>query len=219
MNNKYYFSSPNGFNDPFDSWCKIIADGTDDEFLKLFEKHGSQNGHKMLEQYRSANYITKNKLLKETLRISLETVGVFCLTELNDNLLMYSHYADSHKGMCLQFTFDEEHSKKLRKVVYSHDSTLVKINVFKREYTEHVIMNKSNIWEYEREWRFIHLFKKGTTDRFFSFPPGFLTGIIFGCKTPSKDEEMLRSVMKSRAVKFYKAVQSDEFYGVDIMST
>jgi hypothetical protein len=36
----------------------------------------------------------------------LEEVGVVCLTETRDNLLMWSHYADNHKGLVLRFRFN-----------------------------------------------------------------------------------------------------------------
>ncbi len=32
-----------------------------------------------------------------------DTIGILCFTEKNDNLLMWSHYANSHKGFVLEF--------------------------------------------------------------------------------------------------------------------
>jgi len=32
--------------------------------------------------------------------------GLYCLTEMPDDLLMWAHYADSHRGICLQFKSD-----------------------------------------------------------------------------------------------------------------
>lgn len=29
---------------------------------------------------------------------------IYCLSKLNDNLIMWAHYADSHKGFCIEFT-------------------------------------------------------------------------------------------------------------------
>lgn len=33
----------------------------------------------------------------------LEETGVFCLSEIPDHILMWSHYADSHTGICIKF--------------------------------------------------------------------------------------------------------------------
>lgn len=37
-------------------------------------------------------------------KINFSKEKIFCLSEINDNFLMWSHYADSHKGICLEFT-------------------------------------------------------------------------------------------------------------------
>lgn len=38
----------------------------------------------------------------------LKGVGVFSVTEVNDNLLMWSHYANQHRGAALKFYFNQK---------------------------------------------------------------------------------------------------------------
>jgi hypothetical protein len=46
--------------------------------------------------------------LEETERQILETYGVLCFSRSWDNLLMWSHYGERHKGMCLGFEVPDE---------------------------------------------------------------------------------------------------------------
>ena len=42
---------------------------------------------------------------------------IFCLTPQNESLLMWAHYADSHRGICLQFRNTEPIGNALSEVV------------------------------------------------------------------------------------------------------
>jgi hypothetical protein len=51
--------------------------------------------------------IIENDLLQQ---LSFSKEKILCLSEVNDNILMWSHYANSHKGFCVEYTdySDEE---------------------------------------------------------------------------------------------------------------
>ena len=102
------------------------------------------------------------------------THGVISLTETNDNLLMWSHYADEHKGMLVSFEIDlnspfdffaineERESCYFRKVNYR------KFRQFNTEVSTgnldevklHYMLSKSDEWIYEKEHRFVIPFHK-----------------------------------------------------------
>jgi len=53
----------------------------------------------------------------------LETKKILCLAAEHDNLLMWSHYADSHKGICIEYTpFNEEEIASLKEQKVFGDS-------------------------------------------------------------------------------------------------
>lgn len=85
-------------------------------------------------------------------------VGVISFTEAVDNFLMWSHYADAHRGMAIEFDPRHAFFCDLQKVNYSdrrapdpsimHDGT----NAYVRNVN---FLEKSTQWEYEKEWRII----------------------------------------------------------------
>lgn len=99
---------------------------------------------------------------KQIYEFANENLGALCLTEKPQNLLMWAHYADHHRGAVIEF--DENHEffnrrvgpqdefRHFRKVSYTgsrptvflNDSTAVEFFYF-----------KSKEWEYEQEWRLI----------------------------------------------------------------
>ncbi|MCU8137862.1 DUF2971 domain-containing protein, partial [Vibrio vulnificus] len=56
--------------------------------------------------------LVKGKKFKE---FFLETKKILCLATEHNNLLMWSHYADSHKGICIEYTpFSDEEIASLK---------------------------------------------------------------------------------------------------------
>lgn len=110
----------------------------------------------------------------------LKSVGVFSVTEVNDNLLMWSHYANQHKGVALKFYFNPS-SNFLANPEILKDTIIGGPHIFKRvqyrkrpkfradlfdkEYHDSptltdeislaVLLQKSEEWIYEQERRLI----------------------------------------------------------------
>jgi hypothetical protein len=84
------------------------------------------NPRKCAEKIYHKAYIEYPEIFREGKRKSLlnaieKTYTISCFTELNDSTLMFSHYADNHKGLCLEFEFNEDliADSWLFKVTYS----------------------------------------------------------------------------------------------------
>jgi hypothetical protein len=98
-----------------------------------------------------------------------ENLGVLCFSENPTQLLMWSHYADSHRGVCLEFESDESPVKGWRKYIY-HPVRYVtdrRINVLELGYKDafHQLLTcKSMDWAYEKERRLITLKGSGYQD-------------------------------------------------------
>ncbi len=110
-----YFSRPLDFNDPFDSLPKFSLEATQKEiehYLQVrFPRHYPElNRHERRAQIKS---LLKGKRLSEPSLVSklesahrekiLEQTGVFCLSAIPDHILMWSHYAMAHTGICIEF--------------------------------------------------------------------------------------------------------------------
>ncbi len=111
---QFYFSKPENFNDPYDCdppfeiskthrtkkniealYAKVHGWVQDKSaFERKYSRNGKPNGR--FER----DYIDSPKPIRE--QISAK-VGVTCFAEKVDDILLWSHYGDKHKGFCLEF--------------------------------------------------------------------------------------------------------------------
>ena len=81
---------------------------------------------------------------------------------IKNSLLLWSHYSDEHKGICIEYDFEDTDPIRtfIQPVVYSNK--VHKIGIFE-EYTPMQMIGssliKSKDWEYEQEWR-LTIFKQ-----------------------------------------------------------
>lgn len=127
-----------------------------------------------------------------------ESIGVLALTEKPDNLLMWAHYAQNHKGFVIEFDSDHQYFhqqlspsdelRHIRKVRYSNKRPNIRLSTF--EDAADIFLTKSKEWEYEQEWRIMRPLQdasvvrgdRGDAIHLFYLPPHCVTGIIFGCR-------------------------------------
>ena len=101
--NQMWYSAPCNFNDVFD--CDISIDNKKvfTEALKLVpDKRGIRPGSNAWKSLQA----TINQQLR-ALRGAFEkmryTTGVSCLSESENSLLMWAHYAHNHQGICVEY--------------------------------------------------------------------------------------------------------------------
>jgi hypothetical protein len=141
-------------NDPFE--C-LPSESTKEELSKLFKKSSIQ--------------VENEEMFFNDLNSFIGMHGIISLSESPDNLLMWSHYADEHKGIVVEFEVDEHDPfdlfithippessdakfgrvsyRKSRK--YPYDIDKKSINSIRDYY----YLSKSDEWIYEKEFRFI----------------------------------------------------------------
>lgn len=86
----------------------------------------------------------------------LNDVGILCLAGSRDSLLMWSHYADSHKGLCLEFRSQDEGDlfDAARTVTYQREYPSIRAFIDgESEKFMKALLVKSDCWGYEREYR------------------------------------------------------------------
>lgn len=127
---------------------------------------------------------------------SIHKFGVCCFSTTPNSPLMWSHYANNHKGICIEFLtedkdgvplFKKEEKKNfiLEKVDYSDNP----INFFREklptedgDVNTKILTTKSSKWSYEEEIRFVT-----EHQGLLKFNPKCLNKIIFGTRTTSKE--------------------------------
>lgn len=141
-----------------------------------------------------------------------DNLGILSLSEISDHELMWSNYADIHRGLVL--CFDERHGffnrrrsendefYFVRKVRYS-DRTATSLAAIDGDA---VLVTKGTTWSYEREWRMLVPLKDATrslkiggdTVHLFAFPPEALRGVILGAHSTATLEASVRNLLNDR---------------------
>lgn len=108
-----------------------------------------KNNH--LTKYANERYIDATKRL-----------GIFSLSESNNNILMWAHYADNHTGICIEFDVSQQGSvfSGIQKINYSDKLPHIKRNQNETEILMQGLLNKTSDWSYEAEWRLINCANK-----------------------------------------------------------
>lgn len=144
------------------------------------------------------------------LRAHFSKYKVLCLSARNDSILMWSHYADHHRGAVLQFSCLEEPDSSwsiAEPIVYSErmprfveeqelrDLITGRAKPNNDLIVKRTIFSKAKDWEYENEWR-VYLPSANSDVEFMSFNPPELTGIYFGCRSSETERNELLSLAK-----------------------
>ncbi|HUT34368.1 MAG TPA: DUF2971 domain-containing protein [Planctomycetota bacterium] len=203
LKNEIWFSTPASFNDPFDCQFVLKSDASLQEKMDFF-REGLKHHHPQLPD-REVEHQTKKmfgpsrrrelaaweSLLLEQIRDIRNQIGVFCLTEANDDIVMWSHYADKHQGICLEFAGSRrEHVGFFaRACKVNYQDSFPEVNPFVRarpgEKAQIMVFTKSNRWKYEREWRIGRAKGPGRE----SLPVGVLTSVILGARISANNRQ------------------------------
>ena len=162
--------------------------------------------------------------------------GVLCLSEKNYDILMWSHYANKHQGVCLGFDFTDEIMKKINDIsptirfirdyvrYCEHFVTLKEFNDPQRFYQTPTkdqaafllfMSRKSEQWTYENEWR-IFLYKNGEADlenyeRILIYPKHALKKIALGCKISTENREKIYQWVDKYKNRYNREIEVIEF--------
>ena len=227
INSKLYFSSPLSFNDPFD--CKVLFQYSlsfkelKKKFNTLLKKKSPGLNRKQrkaiinkrvakVEAKEFINYMTKN------LQNEVNKVGILSLSGVNDNILLWSHYAFGHTGLCIGFiaTDISPFFRLAQKVHYNQNYPNIDIlNNSPVEMVEAFLLTKAQDWSYEAEWRIIdHDEGHGLKQ----FPEKLMTEIIFGACMSKEDKKEVMSWLEKRnnPVRLFQAVLEPKTYSLRI---
>lgn len=152
----------------------------------------------------------------------MKKIGIYCLSSVKDDILMWSHYAESHKGLCLEFDTTKEivYFGQAFKVNYSNEYPsidVIKIGLGKDNEYRKVVLTKSKHWEYEHEWRIIKPQGFGGAG-IHRFQAELLTGVILGALITAEDRDKVVDWVKNYPTKItlYEAKINRTKYQLDI---
>ena len=174
--------------------------------------------------------------LNETWKSIFNAIRIFCVTEEHKNLLMWSHYADKHKGAVIRIGCIKEIDSVLLAAVpvsYTNDAPVIAtkdewinsiIGISEIDYNQHLkklVTTKSKEWEYEKEWRLYTFVQPFDIDDgkylYKRFSPKEIQAIYFGCKVDEKTIDKVREEMNPvlSHIEIYKAKRIKWRFGLD----
>lgn len=212
-NHRIYCSNPADFNDPWD--CKPYFDPAllDDpsnraataEFL-IATQQGGPKGDKMDHILRTNPNVLKRLIhhfSEEQAKFITTRWGVYCVSPDPCLTLMWSHYSRNHKGICLEFGTDSNFRAALQ-VQYQKEYPPLLLH--DRESYLKMLLIKSDVWAYEREYRLICPrftdVKESpliTDGNYLSIGPEDLKSIIVGCQAEDETIKTVTALVKEHA--------------------
>ena len=190
LKGKLFFSSSSKFNDPFD--CRVPINKSlfqnsnfESQINNLYEK--LLKTHSDLVTANTANIIEKLDFVFQCAEIDL---GICCFSCVKDNVLMWSHYADLHKGFVVGFDFNEtiEALETTFGWVQYVNQNKELIKHLEKFYMMPFVKHES--WYYENEIRFIKE-GKNQINKEYEIPIKAIKEIILGVKMSELDKQSL----------------------------
>jgi hypothetical protein len=227
LNNRLFFPTRSAFNDPFDcriplSWDGVTLDEMEQKLLDVYRRNPPKGWKGSIMEFvkeQRANgsiaQLLEPSLGKFVTEAKLDDLRVLCLCERSDGILMWSHYADNHEGVCLEFTvLKESYFDGAISVIYASDYPQLKVTMGSRELADGMVRTKATHWAYESEWRVLNVEVTPLHD----FPKECLSGVILGCQISAENENLITEWLAERSspAALYRAVKALDKFAVRI---
>jgi hypothetical protein len=208
INKEITFASPEEFNDPVD--CPFLS------ILrrKREEIDESEKLTLLIEAYK----FLKIRCFVSNLKVNGEVKDKELVEEYK-NSLMWSHYADSHRGICVKYHIKGNFLVNVEKEGIA--SRWIDVDCKQKEFIykkgnnsftiKEAFATKANHWEYEKELRLFH-YDPNCNTPFKALPlgqNGNVEAVYFGLKCPQKDIETIRGIL-TEDVAYFQMKEDDE---------
>lgn len=193
----------------------------------------SQNQQEELDKLNEKTMHYK-EIISEEFKTELRNVDskiiVTCFSKKNNEILMWSHYADGHKGVCIEFEFKNNqdffevvYNKKrkklnLKELLYrifymmnqneqTPDEALIKLLSFQ------FIVKSRKDWNYEEEVRCIKSLNEGLKElskgKYLCSIEGKINRIYLGCNISKENEDVIRNLCQVKGIEVLKTKLSE----------
>lgn len=222
FNNKATFSSRTNFNDLFDSKVNLIKP-TPREIKELARQVDKKSRMRLLSLVDKGNFSPDGLRYLDDAATNfnqmIDTYSFISFSSRADSNLMWSHYANSHYGFCIEFKGSKIPSNK---VTYQTEIPTLKISDFLKvetgldkgislgEKVLSALCTKLSEWQYESEYRHISSNKiltlsSGIPYRNVGYELDWIESIIFGYRMKPHIRQFIIDNLPS-GMKFKEAI-------------
>nr|WP_321412815.1 DUF2971 domain-containing protein [uncultured Allomuricauda sp.] len=215
------FSPAYDLNDPFELKFNLKIDLNSKIHKELFFKKFPNKNSEDFEIWK--NGVTDNFVWYTAQELRKDFANIYsltCFSENNENNLMWSHYTDNHKGICVEYSneiLDFFKSKKTflasKRVEYPESPPMVDSAEKIESQIVKIFFNKQAEWKYENEYRVL-IRSEGKTE-FINFSPKLLKSVFIGSKCKSEISNKVIEICKKQNVKLYHASTMGKSYKIE----
>lgn len=214
---KIWLSSPLFFNDPFD--CAVNYDFETEAFRQsqcmLNLLVGESEVRKILDSEIAKTTLSNvEKTMKKHMSMPLknfeDSMRVACFSEPDNltSLIMWSHYADSHSGVCVEYDFETVKNVVPTACIPVKYTDVYRYSINPKNNEEGVanffkMYTKSTEWEYEKEWR-ISVQLENSLERGCVMPIATPKRIYLGCRIKNRLKEDVTSFCRDNKIELYQ---------------
>lgn len=240
ITNKIWHSHYSELNDPFEAKLHVVNDLEIEELEQLYEiifnkykengekrdftfiideckKNATEYGEYNDNDIGQESYISEiSHSICNILIQNMPKKGIAAFSKRCDVSLMWSHYADKHKGICIEFDTSKfipevkpikVNYNKLQNNIYKTSELVDFFSNNPNDLSEifyKLTENKQEFWNYEEEYRLISDIKENKGDSIYVGEA--VSSIIFGLQCPPEIISTIITMMKIREPKisFYK---------------
>lgn len=193
-----WFSKLSEFNDPFEGQAIIQDNYTEEQWYNYLVQNGwnPSVASKKAKELVTNNIQEARNIVRTAIDNQSKITGFYCLSGVHNNLLMWSHYADSHKGCVIGYDLKKclPLFERINRVKY--DNNYPAYNYLQDQVGPfNTIYHKSKNWEYENEYRIMGT--PGAVD----LPDEAISAIIFGCKTSKANKTRIKNLLSQSKFK------------------
>ena len=221
LNETVWLSSPVSFNDPFDCAITLSRDKLKESVDHAITEIARRNGIPREQIKNHDKIINEDQVayewLRNSLRTSMQKIGVLCLSAIPYEILMWSHYAENHKGFCVEYDFSVGTQVRLLAQPVRYSETIPMLSLAnlpsdaKDNFLEVCIFTKAKQWEYEQEWRVL-MHEGGRSFQ----APSKVTSVIFGARMPHDEKVMIHHGLRHKeGISFKQAQLPEDRFAVD----
>lgn len=222
-NNTIWLSKPNALNDPYDcsfditdeDLCQLFGSEIKNQDIivaELFKKLEDDGKIEIVKSLRKMFDDRNEQLIQEFSTKSKDAFQrIFSLTERNDSVLMWTHYARNHTGFCIEYDASPDlwegyFLRCVHPVVYT--DSLINIGRFlisENAWEQFISFMlpaffKAKDWEYEQEWRFVLSYGILDGNLHDALP---IKAIYAGARISQTHLETLTEICKEKQIPFY----------------
>lgn len=220
----FWMTDPTDLNDPFEAYVEYYTNASNEEKIEwAINRKLIKPGINNLSEEQCLKIAESVLTYQQTKRNEYElkerkSFGICALTTKPQNLLMWSHYGNSHRGICLGFESIEEGGEyflplendlkiPLYRVKYKKFSS--RYDFLKEDIIEYknCIFEKHPNWSYENEYRLVmvngeYLDNKQLRKTYYQ--KKCLSEVVFGCKTSADDINAFLNTINAFGIKLKK---------------